>query len=189
MLGEGGSGNAVTARSISSLEPPERRRAVARMLTWVLFAWIIVLGAYFADPVGSHSTAGTVIRLCVDVLLVVAVIFWQTRRTVRAEYPEIRAMESLGVILVIFLALFAALYLGMSDSAPKSFTQPLDHMTALYFTVTVFSTVGFGDITPTMDAGRAVVSIQMLLDLVLIGSVVRLLVTAARSSLKQGSTD
>ena len=37
---------------------------------------------------------------------------------------------------------------------------------------TVLSTVGFGDITPRTDPTRVMVSIQMLLDLVLIGVVV-----------------
>jgi hypothetical protein len=60
-------------------------------------------------------------------------------------------------------------------------------MGALYFTVTVFSTVGFGDITAKTDGARALVSVQMILDLILIASVARLLVTAARTSL--GSRD
>ena len=46
--------------------------------------------------------------------------------------------------------------------------------------VTVFSTVGFGDITPKGDLARILVSIQMLLDLVVIGAVVRLLTNAAK---------
>jgi hypothetical protein len=53
------------------------------------------------------------------------------------------------------------------------FTERLDHTRALYFTITVFSTVGFGDITPRADLARIIVSIQMLLDLVILGSVVR----------------
>jgi voltage-gated potassium channel len=44
----------------------------------------------------------------------------------------------------------------------------------------VFSTVGFGDIAPHGDVARIIVTIQMLLDLVVIGSVVRLLTTAAK---------
>ena len=43
------------------------------------------------------------------------------------------------------------------------FSQKLDHSRALYFTITVFSTVGFGDITPTNDAARLAVGAQMLL--------------------------
>ena len=35
----------------------------------------------------------------------------------------------------------------MSALAASSFNQPMTHTNALYFTVTVFATVGFGDIT------------------------------------------
>ena len=42
------------------------------------------------------------------------------------------------------------------------FTQPLTRTDALYFTVTVFSTVGFGDISPKLEAARVVLIAQML---------------------------
>jgi voltage-gated potassium channel len=58
----------------------------------------------------------------------------------------------------------------------------------LYLAVTVFSTVGFDDITPRGDLARIVVSIQMLLDLVVIGAVVRLLTTAAKSGMGAASS-
>jgi hypothetical protein len=51
----------------------------------------------------------------------------------------------------------------------------------------VFSTVGFGDITPETNGARIVVSIQMLLDLVVLGAVVRLVVNAAKSGLESDS--
>ena len=63
------------------------------------------------------------------------------------------------------------------------FSEPLDHTGALYLVITVFSTVGFGDITPESNGARIVISIQMLLDLIVIGAVVRLLVSAAKSGL------
>jgi hypothetical protein len=75
----------------------------------------------------------------------------------------------------------------MSHEAAKTFTQALDHVQALYFTVSVFSTVGFGDITPRTDPARLVVAAQMLLDLVVIGAVVRLLLNAARNRVTPGS--
>jgi hypothetical protein len=49
------------------------------------------------------------------------------------------------------------------------------------FTITVISTLVFADITPKTDPACPVVSAQMLLELVLIGAVVRLLFNAARS--------
>ena len=63
-------------------------------------------------------------------------------------------MEALGVVIALFLALFASIYLAMCHESVKTFTQQLDHIRALYFTVNIFSTVGFGDITPRTDAAR-----------------------------------
>ena len=80
---------------------------------------------------------------------------------------ELRAIEALGIIVAVFLVAFSAIYLAMSHESGTTFTLDLDHVQALYFTITVFSTVGFGDITPHTDAARLVVSAQMLLDLVI----------------------
>ena len=52
--------------------------------------------------------------------------------------------------------------------------------------MTVFTTVGFGDITPKTDTARLIVSIQMLLDLVVLGAVVQLLIKATKTSLARG---
>ena len=79
------------------------------------------------------------------------------------------------------------MYLSLSQSSTTHFSEPLDHTGALYLVITVFSTVGFGDITPETGGGRIIVSIQMLLDLVVIGAVVKLLVSAAKSGLDADS--
>jgi len=85
--------------------------------------------------------------------------------------------------VLLFLVLFATVYLAMAAAAPGSFSEPLTHSRALYFAVTVLSTVGFGDITPRTDPASIVVSVQMLLDLVLVGAVVRSFVGAAQARL------
>jgi voltage-gated potassium channel len=55
----------------------------------------------------------------------------------------------------------------------------LTRSSALYFTVTVFSTVGFGDITAKTDVARLVVTVQMLADLAVVAVVIRLILGAA----------
>jgi len=72
-----------------------------------------------------------------------------------------------------------------SQNDPAGFSSPLGHVNALYFTVTVFATVGFGDIVPVTGVSRLVTSVQMLLDLVVLGAVVRIVIFAARRRIDQ----
>ena len=76
--------------------------------------------------------------------------------------------------------MFASFYLSLAIAAPRNFSQLLDHTAALYYTVTVFATVGFGDIVPMTALARLVTATQMLLDLVVLGAVVRIVIFAAR---------
>jgi Ion channel len=70
--------------------------------------------------------------------------------------------------------LFAWAYFTMANASVASFnTHPLTRTDSLYFTVTVFSTVGFGDIVAIDQTARVVVTVQMLLDLLFLGLVVR----------------
>ena len=50
----------------------------------------------------------------------------------------------------------------------------------MYFSSTVFTTVGFGDITAKTEAARLAVTLQMWLDLVFLGLVVRIVVNAVK---------
>ena len=61
----------------------------------------------------------------------------------------------------------------------------LSRTDALYFTITVSSSVGFGDITATSQTARVLVMVQMILDLVVIGLVVRPFVGAVKHARQQ----
>ncbi len=181
--------DAPVPRRLSDLPPAARRSALVRTALTVLVAWVLIFGAYFLNPIGVRSGTWAFTRLGTDVAVVAAVVAWQVRRIEAADLPELRAVEALGLIIALFLCAFSGLYLGLSNSIAGDFSQPLDHVRALYFTVTVFSTVGFGDIVPKTDSARLIVSAQMLLDLAIIGVVVRLLFNAARSRIGAGSPD
>jgi voltage-gated potassium channel len=177
----------VTPRRLSELEKGERRRAWLRTGAVLTLAWLALIAAYYLVPAGlvpaRHRGADAFLHLGVGTALFAAILAWQARRIVGAELPELRAVEALGVVIPLFLILFATFYLSMSNASARPFSQHLDHTEAIYFTITVFSTVGFGDITPHTDLARIVVSIQMLLDLVIIGAVVRMLLNAAQAGL------
>jgi hypothetical protein len=74
---------------------------------------------------------------------------------------------------------FASLYVAMARADPAAFGGELSRTEGLYFTVTVLSTVEFGDITPKTDPARVITMIQMLLDLVLQAALAKLIVGAA----------
>jgi hypothetical protein len=177
----------VAAVRLAELETSQRRAAIARAGATVVLAWVLIIGAFCLLPIGQESGLRAVLRLGADIALVGVVFAWQIRRISVAELPELRAIEALGIVVVVFLVAFSAIYLAMSHQSVATFSRPLDHIQALYFTVSVFSTVGFGDITPKTDTARIVVAAQMLLDLVIIGAVVRLLFNAAKSRIAPGA--
>jgi voltage-gated potassium channel len=84
---------------------------------------------------------------------------------------------------------FAFTYLSLSHAEPRSFSEPLNHVRAVYFVITVISTVGFGDITPKTDAAMILVSFQIMLDLVLLVGIVRALFYAAQVGVRRRQTE
>jgi voltage-gated potassium channel len=174
---------APTPRRLSELQPGERRRAVLCTVVIITVFWSGFVALYYVVPAASDGAAGAFPRLAVGLLLFAALLAWNNSRIGRAELPELRAARSLGSVIPLFLTVFATIYLALSHTSAANFNQRLDHTGALYFTITIFSTVGFGDITPITDSARIMVAIQMLLDLVIIGLVVRLVLNTAKTSL------
>jgi hypothetical protein len=177
---------AAAPRRLADLDPRQRRRVLVRSSLSVTAAWVVIIGVYYALPVGNGLGLGTSLRLTAGLTFFAVAVAWQAKRIVGSDLPEVRAVQALAVIVPLFLVIFAVIYLSIAHSSTSSFSESLDHTRALYFTVTVFSTVGFGDITPKTDFARIIVSVQMLLDLVIIGAVVRLLINAAKAGLARG---
>jgi drug/metabolite transporter (DMT)-like permease len=144
-----------------------------------------LLTAYYLLPLTERFTAATLATLGGGLLGVALLIVWHVRAILRSPRPRLRAVQALGVVLPLFLLLFAAAYYLLADSEPQSFTERLTRTDALYFTVTVFSTVGFGDITAHTELARLVTTGQMVSDLVVIGVAARVIVGAAQEGVRR----
>jgi voltage-gated potassium channel len=118
----------------------------------------------------------------------VVVLTWEIRSILQARSPGLRAVEALAVIIPLFLLVFSSLYVVMSEHVPGSFAHPLDRPSAFYFTVTTFATVGFGDIVPLNDSARIAVTVQMLLDLIVLGVLLKVVVGVVRVSQQRSTT-
>ena len=81
-------------------------------------------------------------------------------------------------MLPVYWIGFSIVYFLMAAAAPATFSTELTKMSAQYFTITVFSTVGFGDIVAVDDLGRAVVTAQVAANLLLLGLGGRILLSA-----------
>jgi voltage-gated potassium channel len=138
----------------------------------------VLLVLYFVIPIDSRAHESVALRLGVALAFFVAVLVNEIRLISVHDRPMLRAAVAMATIIPLFLVLFAWIYLTMSHSDPASFGGALDRPSALYFTVTVFSTVGFGDITPKTDPARMVATVQMLSDLALFAVVIRLILGA-----------
>jgi voltage-gated potassium channel len=146
---------------------------------------------YFLIPTRAPGEGFGVPWLILQLGVFLAVVGAQVPAIIRSRYPILRAVESLAVLVPVYLLIFARIYLANSQNDPAGFSRSLDHVTALYFTVTVFATVGFGDIVALSDSMMLLVTTQMLGNLVVLGLGIRLLTSAARRGIARrgGQTD
>ena len=168
-------------RRWNELDRKQKRHESIRTSLAVTLAWIVLFGAYYAVPFDDRDGTTALVRLIGGLVAFVVLLALQLSSIRKDDLPEQRAIQALGVSIPLFLVAFAAFYVSLSQASVDNFSEPLDHTDSLYLVVTLFSTVGFGDITPTTQLARIVVSAQMLLDLVVIGAVVRLLLNAIKT--------
>ena len=181
----GSSGPAPGAR----LEPPGFALRAWWAAVRVLVSIAVLVTIYYLLPL-DHSATGAAITLLVAGLVALAgLIAFQVRMIIRSPFPNLRAIEALATSLPLFVLLFASSYFVMARLSPGSFSAPLTRTDALYFAVTVFSTVGFGDITAKTEAARLVVTGQMVADVVLVGLGIRIILGAIASGQRQRRQD
>ena len=162
------------------MSPRHARRLVAVRLVWITLGVIILFAAYFLIPTKSVGQGSDLPWLILALGVFAAVAALQIPAIVRAPYPIVRAVGTMAMLVSLYVLIFARIYLSISLGDPLIFSRPLDTVTALYFMVTVFATVGFGDIVAQSNSTMLLVTFQMLLNLVVLGTLIRLVTTAAQ---------
>ena len=165
---------------MGELEPRQRRRLLAAGLLRALLTTTVLVVLYYILPFDEEKRLSAGLRLVVGLALFVAVAIWQIRAVLGSKYPGIRAISALAATVPLFLLMFAATYFLMSTEGSGNFSENLTRTDSLYLAVTIFATVGFGDITATSESARLVVTVQMILDLIILGLGINAFVSAAK---------
>jgi hypothetical protein len=178
-------GNANDLGAVLPGDPRERRRMIIRSGIRILAMTGGLLVLYALVPIPGTSGIGALVGMAIGLIGFLGLIGLQIRTIVRAEHPVLRAFEVVAFAVPLLVAVFAFTYLSLSRQEAVSFTEHLDRVGALYYTVSTLSTVGFGDIAARSDAARILVTVQMLFDLALIGVLVRLVILVTRAGLRR----
>ena len=170
------------ATLIGDLTERGRRRLVVLATLRTVATVALVLALYFLLPLGGGTSIERITKLTLGALVLTAIIIWQVRQIIRSNHPIGRAVEALAFSVPVYMLLFATTYFVMAHTNLAAFGVPLSRTDAMYFSSTVFTTVGFGDVTAKSETARLVVTVQMWLDLAFLGLVLRVVTQAVKYS-------
>ena len=142
----------------------------ARTLVTVAVATVV----YYVLPLPGRmrEASWAVLFFCGTAVLGAGI--WLGIRRVLREGPEQRltTLITLLCVTVLFFSYADAVVAGI----PGQFADLHTRTDALYFSVSMLATVGFGDVHPTGQLARAAVTLQIIFNLVLLGAAVALIV-------------
>lgn len=137
----------------------------------------ILLG-YYLLPVDESAPGYTLCVQAIGLACLTVLLGQQIRTILRGTYLRLQALEAFTLAVPAFLILFAGTYFYLERHAATDFNVPMTRFDALYFTISVLSGVGFGDIVPRSELAREIVTLQMIGDLILLGVAARMVIDA-----------
>ncbi len=110
------------------------------------------------------------------VLVGVAALGWvitrQVRQHIRGE--QTAALHSLLVLLWLVVVVFSAAFFQLDRVDDAQVVDLRTRLDSLYFVLSTLATVGYGDVHAVGQTARALVSVQIVLNLVFVAALVRL---------------
>jgi voltage-gated potassium channel len=100
------------------------------------------------------------------------------RAVSRSAMPILDAALAVLMMVALLIIGFATMYMALSKH-DQEITGIKTKIDAVYYTVTTLATVGYGDITPTGQLARGIATIQMILDILVVGVAARLAMQVA----------
>ena len=140
----------------------------------------LLVVAYYQAPLDRALTFASGVVFVGALLLAALAVVVEVRGILASARPLLRAIRVIALGLPLLLVLFAATYITVDGQQANAFTERLSRTDGLYFTVTTFATVGYGDISPQTELARVLVTVQMLVGLVAVGVIAKVVLGAVR---------
>jgi voltage-gated potassium channel len=158
----------------------DRGRVQLRLVLRTTLAIALLVVAYYQAPLDRALTFASGVVFVGALLLATLAVVVEVRGILASARPLLRAIRVIALGLPLLLVLFAATYITVDGQQANAFTEPLSRTDGLYFTVTTFATVGYGDISPQTELARVLVTVQMLVGLVAVGVIAKVVLGAVR---------
>jgi hypothetical protein len=154
------------------------RDPLAKMLANTTVMLVLFTVAYFILPLRyERADALTWVSLAASTLALVAVAYLfrlnirHSRKTEHGRFLRVQWLLTALYGLVLAFAIVYAYFGTLTDQ----FDGIDNRVDALYFSVTVASTVGFGDIHPVGNAARLFTTAHMVFNLIYLGTALRVI--------------
>jgi voltage-gated potassium channel len=139
---------------------------------------VLLTVGYYLLPVRALAQPEIIARLgggVVALALVSLVLRTALRRSRRAMSPALYRAQWLLMALYLLILGFALAYAVVAGWTEGQIVGISNRTDALYFSVTVTSTLGFGDVHASGTVARVIVTVHMLINLLYLGTALRLL--------------
>jgi hypothetical protein len=152
-----------------------------RWLVQVIGLSVLAIGAYFVIPLDGEPAvwlAGLMVAGVIGGMLPLAI--GRAAHVLESDHPFVVAVASLAQFITMLVVSFSTVYYVLGVRYDDQVSGIATKIDALYFTVVTLSTVGFGDITATGQAARAVVTVNILANVALLAVALRVVSWAWR---------
>jgi hypothetical protein len=156
-----------------------RADPLVRMLGHTTVVLALLTLAYYVLPLRlDRDDAWQWGRLATSVIALVVLgsfLRRSLRRSSRVQATSFVRIQWLLSLLYLLVLAFALLYAAVAVRSADQFVGLENRTDALYFSVTIVATVGFGDIHASGTLAKVVVTAHMLFNLVYLGTALRML--------------
>jgi hypothetical protein len=92
---------------VQQATPRQRCALLLRTAVLALLTTTVLVALYYLLPMDRGFDADTVLLLIVYLAALVAILTWRLRGLFRSDYPGLRAVETLALVVPLYLLLFA----------------------------------------------------------------------------------